>query len=229
MHTPQAWASHWILSTSPCLNGEHSRSKTGPPSTGGGPQGGHPLAKRPSRLQTSRRLPESKQTDKMDQPNTHLSNRPGTRGQEKDSGHHWRRHRQRETHVSSAPRLELGPWWQRLGWTPPLPPCPHCPRCPSWASLLAPQLLSLLGAPPPAPHPLFLEETLTPHSPWGLCSCAYTLRMRRALRTPDSGGQAGPKGGKQRPGARRCLVLPGWGHSPPRMATWPPTHTHILH
>ena len=69
-YTPHAQASYWILSTSPCLNGEeHSRSKTVHPPL----EGGHREDTLwPSRLQASPRLPETKQADP----------RVGSRGQE---------------------------------------------------------------------------------------------------------------------------------------------------
>lgn len=86
----------------------------------------------PSRLQTSPCLPESKQAGKVDQPNAHLSNRPDARGQENDSGHHWRRRKRTETHVSPAHGRSSGPG----GSGPAGRPC--CPARPPAAPLDAP-------------------------------------------------------------------------------------------
>lgn len=141
----------------------------------------------PSRLQTSPRLPESKQAGKVDQPNAHLSNRPDAQGQENDSGHHWRRSKRTETRVSPARGWSSGrPWRQWPGWTPLLPG--WTPLLPRWAS----RLPSLQGAPPPAPAPslpggnldssLALEDLRMCFCPPDE-TCLFDPRLQRAGRT----------------------------------------------
>ena len=209
-YTPHAQASYWILSTSPCLNGEeHSRSKAIHPPL----EGGHREDTLwPSRLQASPRLPESKQADKVDQPNAQLSNRPDTRGQENNSGH-WRRHKRTETRVSPACGRSSGP-----GSSGPAGPLAAPLDAPAASlGLAAPRPP---GAPPPAPASSLPGGNPDSSLAWGICGCASTLWMRHALLTPDSGRRAGPKGGKQRPGRKRYLVRPGRGHGTP-------PHTHV--
>ena len=119
------------------------------------------------RLQASPRLPESKQADKVDQPSAQLSNRPDTRGQENNSGH-WRRRKHTETPVSPARGQSSGPGGSGPAGRPCCPagrPCcpagrPYCLAGPC-GSPASRGLLLLLRL------PLFLEETLTPHSPGG--------------------------------------------------------------